>query len=133
MSDVMATIGRSQLSKINKFLEYRKKLALRYTFELKGLPDILLYNFNYETIFPHIFSFRVLNGKRNGLREKLNKSGIETGIHYVPNHLLTYFKTNYKLPNSEKLFSETISIPLHPDLTVSDQDFIVSQIKSYMN
>ena len=132
MSDLMAAIGRSQLSKIHKFLDYRKELALRYVSELCNIPDFVLFNFEYESIFPHIFSFRVLNGKRDGLRDNLIKNGIETGIHYVPNHLLTYFKTDYRLPNSEKLFSEIVSVPLHPDLTYSEQSFIINEIKLFM-
>ena len=132
MSNIMAAIGRSQLTQIDKFLKCRKELALRYVAKLSKIPNVALFNFDYKSIFPHIFSFRILNGQRDALRVRLGELGIETGLHYLPNHMLTYFKTNYSLPKSEQLFSEIISIPLHPDITFTEQDFILREIINFM-
>ena len=50
----------------------------------------------------HIFPIKVLDNKRDLLKKFLEKKGIQTGIHYQPNHLLSKFRTPYKLTESEK-------------------------------
>ena len=56
--------------------------------------------------------------------------GIQFGIQYFPNHLLTYFRSGYSLPVTEKIYDEVFSIPLHPQLTDADIELICSLINS---
>ena len=71
---------------------------------------------------------RVLGGNRDLLQSKLKLEGIESGIHYQPNHSLAYFQSSYKLPITEILGQELISIPLHPEITDDDQTKIIEAI-----
>ena len=57
--------------------------------------------------------------------------GIETGIHYYPNHKLSFFKySNFGTPlnNTNKIFNEIITLPLHVDLTQKEQKYIVNNL-----
>lgn len=85
-------------------------------------------------IVPHIFSLRVLNDKRTGLKEALEEASIPTGVHYKPNHLLTFYGAGKdKLPVTEKIYNEILTLPLHPELEISDVEEICLLITNYFN
>ena len=132
MSNLMAAIGREQLKKIDHFSTTRQKIAQRYVSELLCIPGLALFDFDYKNSVPHIFSFRVLGGRRDALVNALNSENIECGLHYQPNHLLTFYKTHYQLPVSEMLGRELISIPLHPEVTEQNQTKIINVISNFM-
>ena len=68
------------------------------------------------------------------MRKILNKNHIETGIHYKPNHLLSiyYNKKKNKLPLTEKIYSEILTLPLHPELKHKDVIKISKIIKEIL-
>ena len=129
MSDIMASIGRVQLNKFSNFKIKRQKLALEYFKKLNNVNNIKLLNFDYKNIVPHIFVIRITNGHRDFIRNKLLNIGIQTGLHYKPNHLLSYYKSVHKLPFTEKIYNQILTLPLHPDLTIADIDFITTKLK----
>ena len=120
MSNIMAAIGREQLKKINFFASKRRTYATIYVKLLSTIREIKIFDFDYSQVLPHIFVVRVQAEYRDALRIFLEKEGIETGIHYKPNHLLSFFKTPYALEQSEKLWTELLTLPLHPDLNEHD-------------
>ena len=77
---------------------------------------------------------RITNGKRDLVIETLKKHQIETGIHYKPNHLLSLYRDNIKnnLPVTEKLYSEILTLPLHPNLVTKDIKKISNLIKEVL-
>ena len=132
MSNIFASIGIIQLKKlIKKFTSKRIKLKEKYISQLSDIDGIQLIKYEKNSlIIPHIFPIRILNNKRDNIKKILEDNNVQTGLHYKPNHLLEKFKTNYKLPISEKLYKEIITLPLHPDLNISDINFICSIIKN---
>jgi dTDP-4-amino-4,6-dideoxygalactose transaminase len=130
MSNIMAAIGSEQLKKFPAFKEKRQRYAKIYQKDLAGYVKLI--PCDYTQIVPHIFVIRVENGKRNKVRDALNAHGIGTGMHYKPNHLLSLFKDNQDnstLKNTEEIYNQLITIPLHPDLTEDDVYFVCSCIK----
>jgi len=96
MSNINAALGRAQLKKVKEFAKIRQSLSKLYREELKGTPIKFLKHDETATV-PHIFSVLIPEGQRDSLQEVLFKEGIETGIHYKPNHLLEKFQ-NEKCP-----------------------------------
>jgi dTDP-4-amino-4,6-dideoxygalactose transaminase len=133
MSDIMAAIGRTQLRKIQKFKEKRKASVQYYIENLSDLSGLKLLKLDYANIMPHIFVVRVLNSRRDGLKDYLQQHQVETGIHYKPNHLLARYKTSYPLKNAEKIYQEILTLPLHVELEQHEQAHIVSVIKEYLS
>ena len=133
MSDIMAAIGRAQLKKIDQFGDIRRSLARTYQAALADIADLTLLDFDYTTAIPHIFPVRIGNGRRDGLMDHLRANQIQCGLHYGPNHLLSYFRTDYALPMAETLGRELISLPLHPLVTEQDQQRIVATVKDYLD
>ena len=60
--------------------------------------------------------------------KKMSEKGIETGIHYNPVHLMTYYRNNIKLPITEIISKEIVSIPTHPNLSEKEIDYIIKSI-----
>lgn len=133
MSNLFAAIGLTQLGRFEKeFKPYRQKLAKRYYDELRRIADIVLFPNDYDEVVPHIFPIKVTKGKRDGLRQHLIDRGIECGVHYYPNHLLDYYgKGKVRLPVTEKIYNELLSLPLHPDITEEEQEYILKEIKDF--
>ena len=136
MSNLFAAIGIVQLERLEpEFKPARQRLAKRYHKELRELSDekgLCPFPDDYDTIVPHIYPVRVLNGRRDELKEYLEQNGIECGIHYFPNHRLTYFNTGSELPITDMLYSELLTLPLHPALTEGEQNYIIEKIKEFM-
>jgi dTDP-4-amino-4,6-dideoxygalactose transaminase len=128
MSNVMAAIGIVQFKKFKKFSSKRKSLAKLYQKELNNLKNVELLDIDYSNITPHIFVVKIKNNLRNHLKDVLKSAKIQTGLHYKPNHLLSYYSQK-KMPLTELIYSELITLPLHADLKNSDVKRICSIIK----
>src|SRR5262249_27063626 len=99
-----------------------------------GLPFV---RNNVRHIF-HQFVIRVLDGKRDGLRSHLKEKGIGTDIYYpVPLHRQECFAyLGYgegACPVAEQAARETLALPIYPELTDDQQDYVVSTIAEFFN
>lgn len=126
MSNIFAAIGRVQLNRLDhEFAPKRIALLKMYKDLIGSNPGVLFQEYvNNAYVVPHILSIRVLNGKRDQIKNVLERANVPTGIHYKPNHLLTYYKTNYALPVTERVYSEILTLPLHPELEADEVKFI---------
>jgi UDP-4-amino-4,6-dideoxy-N-acetyl-beta-L-altrosamine transaminase len=129
MTDIQAALGISQLTKLNRFLDQRQRLANKYEKELKQFGCI-------ETPFQkegsksswHLYVIRLkleqLKGNRNDIFNALRKENIGVNVHYIPAYLQPYYQQlgyNEGLcPRAEKLYSEIITLPLFPLMTEED-------------
>lgn len=134
MSNIFAAIGRVQLQRLkDEFSAKRVALAGRYRQKLEGIANLRLLEADLKEIVPHILPIRVLDGQRDGLQESLESKDIQTGIHYKPNHLLSYFgRGSGKLPITEQLYNELLSLPLHPELSEADVDYVCESVKGFL-
>ena len=75
-------------------------------------------------IFPVLLEEKL---NRENIRSELLKKGIQTGVHYFPNHLLSFYqsKSNKNLKNTELIYPRLITLPLHPDLSEDDIRYVV--------
>lgn len=131
LSNIMAAIGRVQLSRLDKeFAPTRRKLAALYREKLCKVPGISLLDTDPDDyIVPHIMPVRILNGKKSKVQKELANKNIPTGIHYKPNHLLSFFGNGKpQLPICEQLFSELLTLPLHPGLSEDDISHVCSSL-----
>ena len=135
MSEIMAAIGLKQLERFGDFAAKRQNLCIRYTELLKDNKRIKTLPRDYETVVPHIFVVRITDlTEREKLRSILTQKGVQTGIHYQPNHILSFYreKTSRKLKNTEKLYPEILTLPLHPDMSTKDVEFVVNALEEVL-
>ena len=130
MSNIFAAIGIVQLERFkNEFAIKRKLLRELYYKQLSHIDDIIFQDIgNDSDMIPHIMPVRILNNKRDKIFKLLDDEEIGVGLHYKPNHFLSLFKSNYSLPITEKIYEEIISLPLHPEITEDQVNFITKII-----
>lgn len=132
MSNIFAAIGLVQLSRFEtEFAPRRQHLASRYAAQLQVLSGIRLFEHDYTAIVPHIFPIRVEPKHRNALRQHLIDNDVEVGVHYQPNHRLSFYKDESKFPNTDALYDSLLTLPLHVDLSETEQDTVIALIQSY--
>jgi dTDP-4-amino-4,6-dideoxygalactose transaminase len=127
MSNLFAAIGLVQLQRLkSEFAPSRIALAKRYEELLAESPHIRTLKLDYGRVVPHIYPVLIENGQRDAVRQALIADGIECGIHYKPNHLLSlYGGGSLILPVAEHAYSRMLTLPLHAELTAADQDRVI--------
>ena len=119
MNEFSATIGLTQLKKLDKLNNIRKQIAKKYSKKI-NLEKIMPYNQNSSY---HLFWITVKN--RDSFMRKMSLKGIQTGIHYIPIHKMQLFHDKKKLPITEKISKQIVSLPIHPNLTDEDVENII--------
>lgn len=136
MNTVNAAIGRIQLKYLEEWNKKRREIAREYNKKLDGIGDLILPPKENSRIKPVYHLYVVRTKYRDALKEYLEKKGIECGIHYpLPVHLQPpYRKMGFKegmFPNAEKWAKEVLSIPMHPNLTREEIEYIVGSIEEF--
>ncbi|MDC0186974.1 DegT/DnrJ/EryC1/StrS family aminotransferase [Candidatus Nitrosopelagicus sp.] len=126
MNEFSAAIGLEQLKKLDKLNKIRKKIAKKYFDEINITEKM---PFSKDCSY-HLYWILVKN--RQDFRQKLARNGIETGTHYKPIHKMRMYPTSNKLPVTEKIGKEIVTIPIHPNLTSSDVNNIISKINRFI-
>ena len=124
MNEFSAVIGLQQLKKLDKLNKIRRNIAKKYSKEI---------NLESKMPFDHNCSYHlywILVKNRKNFRQKLAKKGIETGTHYIPIHKMKMYETSNKLPITEKIGKEIITIPIHPNLSESQVKKIIDNVNS---
>lgn len=131
MSNLFAAIGSVQLQRLDsEFAPKRVALAQRYEELFEGNREIRTLKLDYGRVVPHIFPIRIADGRRDEVQQALIADGIECGIHYKPNHLLSlYGGRAVTLPVAEAAYRQMLTLPLHVELTEADQDRIAEVVR----
>ena len=137
LTDIQASLGISQLSKVSKFIKERNYIYKLYNKKLKGLPIKLpVFSNNILSTF-HLYVILVKKKNRDNLYKLLLKNGFKTNIHYIPIYYHPYFKKfNFKkknFPNNEYYFKNALSIPVYPGLKKNKINKISKVIKNYLS
>ena len=132
MTELEAAFNLAQFYKTNSFCERRQEIAAIYNEQLQGLKHIETPAYDEE----HIFSQYIIKVSRNrdGFARALKEDGISTGLHYIPLHLLTYYKKKYKLKitaygNALTNYGQILSLPIYPSMSDEDVLYVCSTIK----
>ena len=129
MTDIHASIGLAQLTKLPDYNIRRRAIAARYDAELRGVitprvrPGV--------THVYHQYTIRVRD--RDAFVERLKERGVGTGIYYpIPVHrqkpLIALGYGGQGFPVSEKLTEEVVSIPVHPSLTDGEVNAVIEAV-----
>jgi len=138
ITDIQCALGISQLNKLNKIMNKRKKIAKYYDDSFKNLEHVFIPQFKRrEKSSNHLyilnFDFKKLNFSRNQLMKKLLNKNIITQVHYIPIPMHPYFKKRgYKITsikNALKYYSQALSIPIFYNLNNKNQRYVIESIK----
>ncbi len=141
LTDLSAAMGISQLKKLKKNYNLRKKISDKY-FEILSKTNLILPikdNKNFKSSW-HLFVIRILSNNkinRDKISNLLKKNGIGSSVHYVPIHKHTFWKKNLRLKsknfkNTEIISNQILSLPIYPDLKLKDVKKISQVLVSLM-
>ena len=131
ITDLQAALGISQLKRISFFLGRRRSLAHRYAELLAQKPysDHITITPLFEGSSYHLFVIHFNNlQSRDFAYSFLKKNGIETQVHYVPLYKFALYKAmlgEIHMPGAETYYQGCLSIPIYPNLTQEDQDYVL--------
>ncbi len=137
LSEIHCAIGIEQLKLINYFTEKRREIASWYNELLKNESIILPYEPAYSRHCCHLYVIRVDKNKRDRIINELKKKNIFLGIHYpIPCHeqeiVKKTVKKKFRLPITEKISKEIISLPIYPELTRQEVERVAREIKELL-
>lgn len=135
MSNIIAALGISQLKKVDKIIEIRRKNAEYLTERLrKEVKDVIPPN--PPDAYYHVYQmYTIIAKQRDELMNYMADKGIMTKIYFAPIHLTHFYKNvlkyRCKLPVTEEVASQVLTLPMYPDLTKEEMDFVIEEIKKF--
>ncbi len=139
LSDIHAALGISQMRKLDAFTARRRELVNRYN---AGFADTSHLTTPYEApgvqsvfhLYVLHFDFAAINKTRAEIMQELQDAGIGTQVHYIPVHTQPYYQSTYgtkpgMFPKAETYYAGALSMPLYPDLSNEDVEYIIDTVK----
>ncbi len=141
MTDLQAALGASQMTRLDEYVDRRHAIAARYNQRLADLPLILPWQHPNSYSAYHLYVIRLQLDKipRSHLQvfEALRAKDIMVNLHYIPVHTQPYYQAmgfrQGDYPEAERYYSEAISMPMHPQLTDAEQDYVVNALREAMD
>ncbi|MBM7504167.1 DegT/DnrJ/EryC1/StrS family aminotransferase [Agromyces aurantiacus] len=130
MTDIHAAIGRVQLTKVDGWTAQRRENAAFLDANLSGvvIPPVA-----HDAVHVyHQYTVRVTEDRDGFVAALRNEHNVGSGVYYpIPNHRLPSlapYAPGLDLPETERAAREVVSLPVHPSLTASDLDRIVTAV-----
>ena len=133
MANLHAAVGVSQIKKIDEIRSSRQHACKRYYQELSNIDWIDAPQGDFDAVNPFLYYIRVLNGKRNELREHMMKCGVDTGIHWQAGHSFSFLKNCRRgsLEVTDRIVEQILSLPLHSKMSSNTIDQVITSIQSF--
>lgn len=133
ITDIQSALGLSQLKRAEHGLKIRKNIAFKYYNEFKDKPYIIGQSGIVDGHAYHLYVIEVKD--RLGLFKYLREKNIFAQIHYIPAHLMPYYRQfGWKegdLPYAEEYYKHCISMPMFPTLSNDEQDYVIKTIEDF--
>jgi len=134
MADMNASIGLAQLPKLERFRQRRLEIVRQYDEAFRELLGIQTLDHEIEGVFPHNYVVRAGGGRRDRMIRELAQRGIGTGVHFIPCHMQPLFAApGVRLPVTERLYEEIVSLPLASDLTQEEAAEVIAAVREFAN
>ena len=137
LPDVLSALGCCQVDRAVLFYEQRKAIVEQYNNAFSKLDFIKLPPDGEGNAW-HLYLMRInpekLTITRDEFAKKLQGEGIGISVHFIPIFHFTYWKELYpdftakNYPNAETQYSQTISIPLYPDMPQEQVDYVINTV-----
>lgn len=133
ITDFQAALGNSQLARAEEGIKRRREIAKKYEAVFTDKPFINGQSGAVEGHAYHLYVLEVDN--RLGLYNFLRSQNIFAQIHYIPCHLMPYYREfGWKegdKPKSENYYKHCISLPMYPTLTEEEQQYVIDKINEF--
>jgi len=133
LTDFQAALGLSQLKRADAGLLRRREIAEIYNEGFKGKRFIKGQSGKVDGHAYHLYVVEVED--RLGLYNYLRSKNIFAQVHYIPTHLMPYYRQQGwqegDMPDAEKYYSRCLSLPMYPTLTHEELSYVIETIKAF--
>ena len=137
LDELQAAILRVKLRHLDEWCEQRRAVALRYDNLLSGISDVTVPG--RSSLAEHVFhQYTIRVPRRDAIQKRLAEQGVSTMVYYpVPIHLQPiYSYLGYRLgsvPVTETACQEVLSLPIFPELTRDQSEYVADALVSAFN
>ncbi len=126
LTDLQAAVGRVQLGRLDSFLRLRAKIAAAYDEAFRGLDVLIPRDPEESAHFRYVL--RLNAGRRDAVARRLLRLGVSARVPiFRPLH---HDMGGGRFPQAERAWKESLSIPLYPSLSPSDQAKVIAAVRS---
>jgi dTDP-4-amino-4,6-dideoxygalactose transaminase len=131
LANLHASIGLSQIKKLDEFIATRRQACRWYTERLSGIPGLRVPESDFEDVAPFIYYVRIAGGKRENLIPALQQEGIDTGLHWIPGHRFSFLQDCRRgtLDVTDRVGDEILTLPLHSYMSEETVDYVAGTIR----
>lgn len=133
LTDFQAALGLSQLQRADDGLRKRKAIAQKYEQAFEGKNWLLGQSGFIEGHAYHLYVIEIVD--RLGLYNFLKSQNIFAQVHYIPTHLMPYYKqfgwSEGDMQIAENYYSRCLSLPMYPTLSSKEQDYVIESIINF--
>jgi perosamine synthetase len=136
-TDINASLGLVQLSKQTTLYNKRLNIANRYNKAFNKNKKITLpFIKDNRTTSWHLYVIKIKN--RDRIYDLLKEAHIGTSVHFIPIHKHPYYKNTFNYNNedypiSNKVFEESLSLPIYPDMTDDEINYVIDNILKFIS
>ena len=138
MTDIHAALGLSQMQRLDEFVAKRQTIARRYDEMLAEMPIVTPWQHRDSYSSYHLYLIRLKLGEIDKTNRQvfraMHAAGVLVNLHYIPVYLQPYYENlgfrKGHCSEAERYYAETISIPMYPGLTETQQDLVVSELET---
>lgn len=132
LDNLQAAILNVKLKYYARWIARRRKVAHLYDTLLGDIPEIILPRFGKEEYFDVYQNYIIRAQRRDELVANLGKNGIEVLVKTMHHHYPALKEIrHFKLPNTDTINSEVISLPLYPEITDAQANYVARIIKKF--
>jgi dTDP-4-amino-4,6-dideoxygalactose transaminase len=136
LGSVPAAIGLAQLDLVDEFIANRQNYCRYYDSGLRDLPDLELFDTDWNGVAPYIYVVRVRDPlQRAPLSDHLKALGISTGIHFLGAHNFSFYRNSRRgnLSITDRVCDQVLTLPLHPYMEKETLDRVIDGIRSFFD
>jgi perosamine synthetase len=133
MSQLNAAYIRAQIEEQDANIIRQQAIAKMYSEKLKGVEHITIPDMSNDE---HPFSLYIIkiDKNRDSFAVELKKEGVIAGLHYIPLHLLTYYKSKYSLrvndfPVALRSYQQVLSLPIYATMGDEEVNSVIETVK----
>tara|TARA_B100000965_G_scaffold75930_1_gene60181 strand:+ start:17478 stop:18602 length:1125 start_codon:yes stop_codon:yes gene_type:complete len=140
LTDIQASLGISQLKKLDMFIKKREEIAKKYDKAFENVDIKPLYTFNGKSSY-HLYvvqiNFDKYSFSKKDLFFDMRKKNIGLQVHYIPINKQPYYtRLGYGseiTPEMDYYYKTSFSIPMFPSLTKEEQNYVIKNLLDYTN
>ncbi|MEG1254712.1 DegT/DnrJ/EryC1/StrS family aminotransferase [Clostridium sp.] len=143
MFDIQAALAKTQMDKLDYMQDVRKDIVSEYTEAFSNLdgvkiPEVADYTTHSWHLYVLRLDFEKLTIDRDKFIELMGEANIGTSVHFIPVHLMSYYKETYgykegDFPVAESYFDTIVSLPLYPKMTKQDTQDVINAVTEIIN